>query len=188
MKPRTGKLLLATLCGLLLSANSANAHTRWVTPTPRAGENIKLAPCGASAGAVVATYNEGGTITVTFNEFVTHSGYFGVAIANKPNPTSDADFTPLANPLPPPVTNPYPGRMNPAIHIYNTKDQPNDDWNVTFTLPAGMSCSNCVLQVIEYMMDAGPSVPPTLYHSCADVSVRALTGATPNTAPATCGE
>jgi hypothetical protein len=154
------------------------AHTHWTSPVPRVNENIKMAPCGAGPGAISANYNEGDAITVTYDEFIQHNGFFRVAVSTNPNPTDDTDFTPLANPLPAPTTNPYPLFMDPLTEIYDTHTLPNNIWTLTFQLPTGVNCTDCVLQVIEYMMDAGASVTPTLYHSCADVSIKATTDAT----------
>ncbi len=147
MKPKVKRMDTKLSIILMVAATLGSfteAHTNWISPAPRAAENIKVAPCGGvgPAAAVTATYTGGDMVTVTFHEFIAHVGFYGVGIATTSTPTKDADFTPLANPLPAPATNPYPNFMDPKIHIYNTKDKVNNMWVVTFKIPDAMKCSS----------------------------------------------
>ncbi len=169
-----------TLAVAALLSSTLHAHTNFITPSPRVNENIKNGPCGAPPGAApVATYQQGATIQVVIHEFVKHAGYFGFAISNVANPTNDGQFIRLPSPLPAPAVNPYPNYFNPAIHAYDTSTPPGNRYTYTIQLPSNVSCDRCTLQVVQYMMDAGPNTPPSEYYSCADVRVVPTGGASP---------
>src|SRR4051812_49428896 len=119
MKRFTDKLLAGLGIWLILFSSVGFGHAHLLLPIPRTNENIKVGPCGAPPGPVFGSYTEGGTLTVRFNEFVKYTGFFGAGVSKKPIPASDSDFTPLANPLASPDTNPFPNYFNPAIHIFN---------------------------------------------------------------------
>lgn len=169
-----------------LAGSSLYGHTNFITPSPRANENIKIGPCGAPAGAApVATYQQGASIQVTIHEFVKHAGYFGFAISSMANPSRDDQFIRLPSPIAAPAVNPYPNYFNPAIHAYDTSTPAGNRYTYTIQLPPNLSCDRCTLQAVQYMMDAGPNTPPSEYYSCADVRVVAP-GGVPPVPPAPC--
>jgi MYXO-CTERM domain-containing protein len=50
---------------------------------------------------------------------------------------------------------------------------------ITLDLPAGVTCKECVIQVLEFMSSHGPNVPGgCFYHHCANISISANSSGT----------
>lgn len=147
----------------------------------------KSSPCGesdATQGAddstptnIVVGLKAGGTVTVSINELITHPGHYRVALAQdmaslppEPTVTPGAGF----------ACGSVPVESNPQFPVLadglfdHTKSFNGVEQTAQVQLPAGMTCHNCVLQVIEFMGDHGLNTPGgCFYHHCSIVDITA---------------
>lgn len=182
-------LVAAWLCAL---AAPADAHFKLIAPTNRSQEDSlggpqKSAPCGMSDSSatadsstptnVVSTLKVGAAITISLQETVFHPGHYRVALAQDvaslpadPPVTADGasacgSTTVESTPTMPVIGD---GLLN---HTSSFGDATK---TMQVQLPAGMTCSHCVLQVIEFMSDHGLNNPGgCFYHHCAIVDITA---------------
>jgi hypothetical protein len=180
MAPRTKSLLLAVA---LLLARPAAAHVRLESPASRYGDEMKLRPCGITGGVRttrVTTVRPGQVVTVVFDEFIDHPGYFRIAF----DPAGDSA-------LGPPVWNGSafvnPPNVNVLVdHISNPPGPTHGE--VPVTLP-GIECDTCTLQLIQVMTDKPPfDGLDDFYYQCADLrlsSTAPLGGPPPIPPPST---
>ncbi len=162
--------LVASPCAavLLTLASPAAAHVALVEPPARYDSNvyIKDYPCGHPDnpdGAVTRTYEEGSTITVTWDEYIGHPGHFRIALSAEGDaalvdPTDYDDFYVAANVLLDDIPDP----------------DGVSDHSVEITLPAGVTCEKCTLQLLQIMTDKmpwGPAGGNELYYQCADITI-----------------
>jgi hypothetical protein len=180
---------IAVVCFTLLGFTStqANAHFTLVAPASWAAQDSvgspqKSAPCGqadpgmtAVPSGVVATVQQGSKLTITINETIFHPGHYRVSLA--------ADQASL--PADPPVTagstacgstqistNPTLPLLADGLLVHTTAF--SGPQTVEVQLPAGMTCTNCTLQVTEFMSQHGLNTPGgCFYHHCANVSITA---------------
>jgi uncharacterized protein (TIGR03382 family) len=134
------------------------------------GDPQKTAPCGGGTATTdVTNYLPGQTITIDVDETIDHPGHYRVALAQ-----SEALL-----PAPPPVTAgatacgsapidaaPVMPILADGLFVNLTAAQGADTAQIT--LPAGMTCENCVMQVIEFMSD---HAAPCFYYHCAKVNI-----------------
>jgi len=146
---------------------------------------------------VVTTFQEGQMITVTITEATPHPGHYRVALSLNGADASDtvqasfpADPTPTQGP-----TNSgsmvCPGAAMSACGsipiVSQTPAKIAEGWilgdnlnehcstalmgqkSFQVALPPGVTCKECVLQVIEFMSDHGA---PCFYHHCANISIQ----------------
>jgi MYXO-CTERM domain-containing protein len=124
---------------------------------------------------VVSTLKTGALIAITFSETVFHKGHYRVALAQDiaslpkdppvtANSTSDCGSTTIdASPALPILGDGLAQHTTPFV---------TDTKTMQVQLPAGMTCSHCVLQVIEFMSDHGLNNPGgCFYHHCAIVDI-----------------
>ncbi len=157
------------------------APANWLTQQED-GTPIKLGPCGDEdddSGAVqtgtVTAYQEGSTVTVTINEVIFHPGFYRIALATNdrselpPEPKVDAsaddpcDKTTFEDPPVFPVL---------ADDVFEHTTAFSTPQTTTVTLPAGVTCENCTLQVIEFMSDHSLNNPGgCFYHHCANLRI-----------------
>lgn len=164
-----------TLVALALAGltSTALAHFRLNMPTPDRSPDPggKAPPCGDNAPAtnVVNNYMPGQMIEINVTETVNHGGHYRVALAQ-----SEAML-----PAPPPVTSApgdqcdsAPVAQNPTLPVLAdglfTNLLVNQTDKAMIQLPAGMTCTNCVLQVIQFMTEHGA---PCFYYHCAKVNI-----------------
>jgi hypothetical protein len=171
---------------VVLGTRVADAHFVLQAPDAMyqqgAGDGLpeKSAPCGqadsggpvAVATNIVDTFTEGQQITVTINEVVTHPGHYRVALAASmsalpadplaSNATACSQATVESTPTLPVIAD------NQLVHT-SAFSGPQ---SFMVTLPAGFTCTNCVLQVIELMTDHTPSTN-CFYHHCATLTIKA---------------
>jgi hypothetical protein len=138
----------------------------------------KSAPCGqadpgdpAVPTDAVTTVAEGGDLTVTINEVITHPGHYRVALAADPaslpaepavTPGTFACGTAAIDPTVPGVL---------ADDLFDHTSAFSAPQSATVTMPS-TACSGCTLQVIEFMSDHGLNSPGgCFYHHCAKVDV-----------------
>lgn len=163
MNPRL--LCSASLLVTVLAAPSAQAHIALMSPKPRYAD-LKSGPCGRGAALDVRTNNvttfkPGETITVTWQETVSHPGHYRIAFdPDGQHFTDPSSFT------------------DTAPRMYVLKDNIADKtgtqmYTDTVTLP-NVECTNCTLQVIQVMTDKPPYGDGNdLYYQCADLVLRA---------------
>lgn len=179
--PRKLAHVRAVLTTAMLIASTAWSHTLLTTPVPRNNrDDLKDgnggAPCGGVARTTdkVATWTMGATVDVKWNETVNHAGCFLIKLS----PANDQNFQLMKN---------EPHKTQPAI----TAQAPRP-YSTTITLPAGMTCESCTLQLIQIMDTTMPCPPAVIpagasYYSCADVKIVAPAGGTGGGAAGTGG-
>lgn len=168
--PLRSSLLSLVALGLgAMWSSSAAAHIEMTTPDARYSPDMQKAePCGhpdnPPGDGIVATYQEGETITVVFDEFVNHQGHYRIAL----DPTGTDNFT-------------SPGGFDdfynsPEVLLDDIPDDQNGGiFMVDVTLPEGVTCNPCTLQLIQVMNDGawGPGVSD-LYFQCADIAIEGV--------------
>lgn len=154
------------------------------------GDPQKAPPCGDQGNAmptgVVTEYQGGDTITVTIDETIFHPGHYRIALA-----LDDGIF-----PEEPPVTpgstdcgsapiDPAPAFPVLADGVWVHTEAFGGSQTIDITLPEDLSCSNCTLQVIQFMSNHGLNDPGgCYYHHCASISVTPIaSGSEGTTAP-----
>ncbi len=156
----------------------AYGHFRLVSPTNVVEQDIygdpqKDGPCGGAGTATnaVTAIQTGSTLTVTIDETIFHPGHYRVALAQ----------TEGALPAPPPVT-PSMGDQCASAAIAQPPNLPiladgqlrhtasfgGQDQTIQIPLPAGMQCTDCVLQVLQFMSS---HAAPCFYYHCARVTI-----------------
>lgn len=177
--PRIAAALLVVLAIAALAPRDVAAHFFLDEPASwreqsALGDPQKTGPCGdegtaAQTGAITA-YQTGQTITITLHETVFHPGHFRVALAV-------ADRSEL--PPPPAVT---PGAtacgsvpiMDPPVFpvladgVLPHTSPLSGAQTIDVTLPPGVTCDHCTLQVVQFMSSHGA---PCFYYHCADLSI-----------------
>jgi len=183
IRRRSCHLLGFVALGLSLGPATAQAHFVLQSPAAVSEQNFlgdpqKAPPCGDDGSAVatdlVTSYQAGDIVTITIDETIFHPGHYRVALAMNdiselpepppvtPNDT-DCGTAPIQNPPVFPVladgiflhTDPFPGPQSFDI-----------------TIPANVSCTNCTLQVIQFMSNHGLNNPGgCYYHHCANIAV-----------------
>jgi hypothetical protein len=174
---------------LLAMAPSADAHFVLVAPgnwleQDVQGVPIKLGPCGDEqdeAGTAVPTgtvtaFQEGSQVTVTINEVIFHPGFYRISLATNdrsqlpPEPKVDAapgDPCGMTTFEDPPV---FPVLADDVFEHTTAFSTPQ---TTQVTLPAGVTCDHCTLQVIEFMSDHNLNTPGgCFYHHCADLKIQ----------------
>jgi hypothetical protein len=172
---------VALVVGVLAIASPAIAHFKLVSPAASFeqdtyGSPQKSAPCGqadpndpAVPTNAVTQLMTGQMISIEIDETIYHPGHYRVSLAE----------TMAALPADPPVTtgatacgstaiNPSPTMplLADGLLVHTSRFQTNQTMQVQ--LPAGYKCTNCVLQVTEFMSS---HAAPCYYHHCAVVTI-----------------
>lgn len=139
------------------------------------GDPQKTGPCGNEGSAAetgtITAFQTGETITITFRETIFHPGHFRVALAVD-------DRSEL--PPPPPVTRGSTDCgsttiMDPPVFpvladgLLPHTSRLTGEQTMEVTLPAGVTCDHCTLQIIQWMAQHGA---PCFYYHCADISIQ----------------
>jgi uncharacterized protein (TIGR03382 family) len=180
--------LLASL--LVLGATApAIAHFKLMSPASMTAQDASLgdpqkgAPCGPN-GAITETgaitqVMTGGMLAVTIDETITHPGHYRVAIAQ--------DLAGL--PAAPIVTGANCGmttiQTNPVLPVlkdglFQHTAAFSGPQTAMVQLPAGFTCTNCIVQVIEFM---SAHTTPCFYYHCARVTITDSPVVMPDGAP-----
>jgi len=177
------RALLSLLSFSLLAALSpspAQAHYMLLQPASAYmqgspyGDPQKTAPCGPTAGAgtptgQVTTYRPGDMVTLTIRETIFHPGHYRISVG--PDPSKF--MTPPVTPMPGDQCASVPIDTNPVLPVVADgllKHTTNfaGDQTVTFKLPAGFTCPNCTMQIVQYMSN---HAAPCFYYHCANVNI-----------------
>jgi hypothetical protein len=177
---RPKSLFFATAAFLALPAA---AHVRLESPASRYGDEMKLRPCGITGGVRtnrVTTVRPGQVVTLVFDEFIDHPGYFRIAF----DPAGDSALGP---PIWNGATFVNPANVSVLVdHIANPPGPTHGE--VPVTLP-DIECDNCTLQLIQVMTDKPPfDGVDDFYYQCADLrlsSTAPLGGPPPIPPPST---
>jgi hypothetical protein len=186
---------VAALGAAALMAAPARAHfelqapASWMSQDPF-GSPQNLGPCGDEGGGtpsgVVTPFRAGQTVDVTVDEIIFHPGHYRIALAVVDRSELPAEPPVTAGSTLPcgtvPVQNPpvFPVLADGVLDHAQPYPGPQ---TVQVTLPAGITCDKCTLQVIEFMSNHGLNNPGgCFYHHCADISIQsasvAVTGGT----------
>ena len=172
----------AFLIGLVVAFAPAGAHAHFVLVAPDSwmsqdsfGLPEKLGPCGDEGGGTptgkVTAFHPGQTISVTIDEVIFHPGHYRVALA-----VNDRSELPAEPDVAPRGGDPCGSAAiqdPPTFPILADDVLPHTQpfagpQTFTVTLPAGVTCTRCTLQVLEFMSS---HLAPCYYHHCADVSI-----------------
>ena len=175
---------VAAFTGLAL-AGAAHAHFALNAPAAYSAQDSlglpqKSAPCGqADPGIplvptnILTSFHSGDTITVTIDEKLFHPGHYRVALAqDQKGLPADPFVTPGATPCGTAQIqdSTTPGVLADDMLPHTTAFSGPQSFQVH--LPDGVTCTNCTLQVIEFMSDHALNAPGgCFYHHCAQVSV-----------------
>jgi uncharacterized protein (TIGR03382 family) len=156
-----------------ISVGVAHAHFKLNEPASSGaqtaqGDPQKTPPCGGGAPTnMVTTYTPGGMLTLKVDETIDHPGHYRVAIAQ-----TEAGLPPL-----PVVTGANCGAAaiaaNPVMPVladglFTNLTAAGGEAMQQIQLPAGFECTNCVLQVLEFM---SAHAEPCFYYHCATVTI-----------------
>lgn len=149
MKKFYALILLALLIGPESSFGHARLRLNGTVPPRNTSTGLKSAPCGGIARTNAPTIlTAGQKLLVQWEQTVNHPGYYRIAFS----PAGDAGFD--ANVIVP---------MFPNV-------VGQQFFETTITVPS-TPCTNCTLQLIQYMTE---NDPPSLYYSCGDIEIRAV--------------
>lgn len=175
----------------LFLASPALAHFILEAPANDSEQNLlgdpqKAPPCGdqgmSTPSGVVTTFVAGQTITIKLSETIFHPGHYRVALGlNGPGdlpaePPVDAGTTACGSA--PIDANPQFPVLADGLLVHTTAFSGKQSFQVT--LPADKTCTNCTLQVLEFMSNHGLNMPGgCYYHHCATINIVAPDGGTP---------
>lgn len=182
LTPSRHRTLVHAALALAFSSVAAPAAAHFVLEEPEnwveqngLGDPQKTGPCGDEGpmrptGAITA-YRTGQTITIRIDETIYHPGHFRVALATSdrselppmpevtPDSRSDCGSVPIMDPPVFPV-------LADGVLPHTSPLTGVQEFEVT--LPDGVTCDHCTLQVVQWMRDHGA---PCFYYHCADLSI-----------------
>ncbi|MDP3499422.1 MAG: hypothetical protein Q8S33_03790 [Myxococcales bacterium] len=173
---------LVALVGLVTSS-TALAHFYLEAPLNAYSQNSlgdpqKNPPCGNVASTpatnVVTTFEAGQTITVRIRETIFHPGHYRVAVGV----TGPQSLPPVPAVTPGATNCGSTTIQNPAVFpvladgmLLHTRAFTGPQ-SFQVTLPANLRCTNCTLQVYQFMSSHGGNNPGGCFYShCANINV-----------------
>ena len=175
----------------MLVSSSANAHFKLTVPSGATVQDLiggpqKSAPCGQSDTPnvvdestptnIVSTLTQGSMIDITITETIFHPGHYRVSIAQDlASLPQDPAVTPDANSAcGSTVIDATPSLPLLADGLLLHTSSLSGAQTMKVQLPAGMTCTNCVLQVVQFMSNHPLNNPGgCYYHHCATVTINA---------------
>jgi MYXO-CTERM domain-containing protein len=184
------KRALAVLVTGVCLTSPASAHFKLNAPLSRSEQNQiggpqKSAPCGLSDTSptadnstptnAVTTVMTGSTLDVSINETVFHPGHYRVVIAQDmqslpgdPAVVPDAMSACGSTTIDPNPTMP----VLADGQLVHTTSFGTATKTFQVQLPAGFTCTNCIVQVTQFMSNHGLNNPGGCwYHHCATVTI-----------------
>lgn len=173
----------------IVGAPAARAHFVLNAPASLSqqdefGSPQKSAPCGLSDSpgvadestptGVLSTVQSGSTLTISIRETIFHPGHYRVALAqDMASLPADPPVTPGSTACGSTVIDPAPALPVLADgQLVHTTSLGNRDMTFDVQLPAGMTCTNCVLQVTQFMSNHALNNPGgCFYHHCATITI-----------------
>jgi MYXO-CTERM domain-containing protein len=189
----TGSLYVPSIAALgasLFLSGTAAAHFVLTSPEAMYQQNVlgdpqKAPPCGddgtAVASGVVTPYQAGETITITIEETIAHPGHFRVALAiDDPSQLPpEPPVTPGSTPCGSAPIDPAPAFPVLADGVLVHTEGLDGPQQIEITLPDDISCTNCTLQIIQFMSEHALNDPGgCYYHHCAAISIEGGPAAT----------
>ena len=177
------KISIVLVC--LIAASPAYAHfyltepANWTAQNPT-GDPEKMAPCGNEGlpaptdNGTIQEYKSGSVVDISINETVPHPGHYRVSLAADraslpPDPAADVVSTGPGNKECTSLAiNPNPTLPLLADGLLVKATGTTGPRSMQVTLPAGMTCDHCVLQVVEFMSNHPASC---FYHHCANIKI-----------------
>ena len=147
------------------------------------GDPQKAPPCGEESGSTatndVVTDVAGQTITIKLNETIYHPGHYRVALGL--TGPQDLPAEPVVTPgstacgsVPIEMSPTFPVLADGQL-IHTAAFGSSRSFEVT--IPSNVTCTNCTLQVLEFMSNHGLNNPGgCFYHHCATINVVASDG------------
>jgi len=170
-------ILLAICLATFGLITTAEAHFKLNSPAanlqqdPTYGDPQKTPPCGGvgTATNAVTPVQSGTMLSISVTETISHPGFYRVFLAQDiaglpadPDVTvTDANcfgVTPVSNPTLPMLADGLLMNITPS----------SGPQTMQVPIPAGMTCTNCILQIVEYMQ---MHPEPCYYHHCATVNI-----------------
>jgi hypothetical protein len=176
---------------VLVLAPAADAHFLLNAPASMSeqdsfGAPQKSAPCGLSdrpgvadesvPTGIVTTVQAGTTLTIRIRETIFPPGHYRVALAPTQSMLpADPPVTPGSTPCGSTTIDPAP--TLPVLadgQLVHTTSPGNREQTIDVQIPAGMTCTSCVLQVTQFMSNHDINNPGgCYYHHCAIVNITA---------------
>ncbi|HXU82984.1 MAG TPA: SCE4755 family polysaccharide monooxygenase-like protein [Polyangia bacterium] len=190
------------IVGALSIPSVASAHIRLDMPPSfqvqnSAGDPQKSGPCGGpgTKSNVVTNFHAGDTVHFEWTETLAHGGHYRFAIGLKgeadvpPDPKVVAQGgTSISAPIQNPPVFPV---LADGIYPHAAADiSSGKKWTYDLKLPAGMTCTACLLQITQFMTDHGSNTGGNdgyFYHHCAAVTIAAAGAPGDAAAPADAG-
>jgi hypothetical protein len=165
---------------------------------------------------IITAFQEGGMITVTINEVVPHPGHYRIALALDwadagdkvqagfppdpmvtPGPTNSGSMVcaglPMATCGSVPIVTQTPALV-PGIgwiladNVFEHCAAFTKPQTIQVALPPGVTCNECVIQVLEFMSDHGLNAQGgCFYHHCANISIQGQGGSSGSASGASSG-
>lgn len=163
---------------------SADAHHYLHEPPAWQSQDVlgspqKGDPCGddepAAPSGIVTPYTQGQTIDVVIEETIYHPGHYRVVLA-----VNDRSELPPSPPVTPDNVSPcgsteiqdppvFPVLVDGAL---KHSSELSGLQTIKVTLPSDVTCTNCTLQILEFMSDHELNNPGgCFYKHCADISI-----------------
>lgn len=175
--------LLAT-AAVVTHAEPARAHFSLMAPSCASNQDFlgnpqKAAPCGENLVETnaVTTFRPGQTIAITIKETVYHPGHYRVLLApTRAQLPADPPVTAAGTPCGSTVItqNPTPPLLADGLLVHTSQFPGDGTQTMMVKLPDNMTCTNCVLQVVQFMSNHALNNPGgCFYHHCATVTIKA---------------
>jgi hypothetical protein len=142
------------------------------------GDPQKVPPCGGDSSAVatnaVTTFQAGQTVTIRIDEKIFHPGHYRVSLGLTgpqdlpPEPPVTAGSTACGSTIIDPAPS-FPVLADGLLLHTRAFSGPQ---SFQVTLPPNITCTNCTLQVLEFMSNHALNNPGgCYYHHCATINV-----------------
>jgi hypothetical protein len=167
------------------TATQARAHFALVAPDSWAAQDAlglpeKSAPCGQADPGIpvmptglVTTADAGSLLTITIDEKIFHPGHYRVSLApDQASLPADPPVTAGATPCGSTTIadNPTLPLLADGLLVHDAAF--NGPQTIQVQLPDGVTCTNCTLQVTEFMSDHPLNNPGgCFYHHCATLTI-----------------
>jgi hypothetical protein len=172
----SGVLVGAAVFGVSAAAGAhfvLKAPANWAMQDTLGGPQ-KMGPCGNEGAPtpsnVVTPFQPGDQVTIQIDETIFHPGHYRVSLAATQN---ELPAEPAVTPSASDQCASAAVEMNPTLPVLADNLLVHTSpfggmQSVMVTLPANPPCTNCVLQVLEFMSSHGA---PCFYHHCANITI-----------------
>jgi hypothetical protein len=179
----TSLVSLSATAGAHVSLTSIDGQTG-VARAEAPAENLKNAPCGQNTNGRTATVTQltaGDTVTLVWDEYIDHPGFFRIAFDND----GDDGFPAIAD-----MDDVHPAQCTLQTCLDSSETSIQEKYPVGDTVLAyvadgtnmvditvpNVDCTNCTLQVIQFMTDKlANNNDDEIYYQCADIEISGAT-------------